>query len=76
MNDFWKEMEQGAKCIRLVEQLLREEKNALKQMKERGMQTASVEYRIARMEYALGQISIEPFWRDYFPPTKLKEIEL
>ena len=76
MTGFWKEIEQGARCVRLVEELLREEENILKHLKERGIRTASVEYRIARMKYALGQINIEPFWRDYYPPIKLKEIEL
>ena len=66
MTDFWKEIESGAKCIRLVEQLLLEEKKLLGRLKERGYSTNHSEYKIARMKYALGEISIEPSRKDYF----------
>ena len=62
MTSFWKEMEQGVKCIRLVEQLLREEEDLLERLKER----ATTEYRIARMKYALGEITTHPNYREYF----------
>lgn len=67
MTDFWKEIEQGAKCIRLIEQFLREEENLLNYLKERGKPAACVEYKIARMKYALGEISVRPDYRAYFP---------
>ena len=66
MTDFWKEIESGAKCVRLVEQLLREEENLLAHLKERGHSTNHSEFNIARMKYALGEISIQPSWKDYF----------
>ena len=67
MTDFWKEIEQGVKCIRLIEQFLREEENLLNHLKERGKPTACAEYKIARMKYALGEISVQPDYRTYFP---------
>lgn len=66
MTDFWKEIESGAKCVRLVEQLLREEEKLLVHLKERGHSTNHSRYRIARMKYALGEISIQPSCKDYF----------
>ena len=67
MTSFWKEMEQGVKCIRLVEQLLREEEDLLERLREReNFKTATTEYRIARMKYALGEISTHPNYREYF----------
>lgn len=67
MTDFWKEIENGAKCVRLVEQLLREEENLLVHLKERGHSTNHSRYKIARMKYALGETSLQPNWKDYFP---------
>ena len=69
MTNFWEEMEQGIKCIKLVEKLLKEEKNLLTYMQERGYQTASCNYNIARMEYALGHIAVRPNYNDYFHVT-------
>ena len=66
MTDFWKEMKQGVECIKLVEQFLREEEHLLNYLKERGMSTACSEYRIARMQFALGKISVRPDYRTYF----------
>lgn len=76
MTDFWKDIEQGARCIRLIEQFLREEQGVLKRLKEHGMATACSEYRIARMRYALGELSIDPNYRDYFPPKEDTFIEI
>lgn len=69
MTDFWKEMEQGIRCIKLVEQLLKQQKYRLDFLKERGCQTATCEFDIARMEYALGYITIPPNYKDYFHPV-------
>ena len=66
MTDFWKEIEQGAKCIRLVEQLLKEEEKLLIHLRERGYDARGSEYKIARMKYALGEISVPPSCKDYF----------
>ena len=74
MTGFWGEMEKADRCVELVEQFLKEEENILKRFKERGYQTCVVEYRIARMKYALGETDIKPLWRDYSPAIKLKEI--
>ena len=73
MTDWWKEMEQGVRCIRLIEQLLREEENLLKHLKEKGHPTKTSELRIARMKYALGEISIQPNFKDYFPTRNIDE---
>ena len=73
MTDWWKEIEQGVRCIRLVEQLLREEENLLKHLKEKGHPTKTLEFRIARMKYALGEISIKPNFKDYFPQRSINE---
>ena len=67
MTEFWKEMQQGVRCISLIEQLLREEERLVKHLSERGRSTNLSEYKIARMRYALGEISIHPHWKDYFP---------
>jgi hypothetical protein len=66
MTDFWKEIESGAKCVRLVEQLLREEEKLLAHLKERGYSTNHSRFKIARMKYALGETSLQPNWKDYF----------
>lgn len=67
MTDFWREIEQGAKCIRLVEQFLEEEEHNLNWLKDRGKTTSTCEFKIARMKYALGEISTEPDYASYFP---------
>ena len=71
MTEFWKEIESGAKCIRLVEQLLREEEKLLVHLKERGYSSNHSEFKIARMKYALGKLSLQPDWRDYFPTNNV-----
>ena len=73
MTDFWKEIDQGVKCVKLIEQLLREDENLLKYLNEKGHPTKSTEYRIARMKYALGEISIPPHYKDYFPQKNTNE---
>ena len=73
MTEFWKEMQQGVRCISLIEQLLREEESLLKHLKEKGHPTKTSEFRIARMKYALGDISIQPNWKDYFPQKNTNE---
>lgn len=65
MNEFWDEMSKADRCIRLTEQLLEEEKHLLKHMREKGHKTSAIEYRIARMEYALGKTKVHPNYRDY-----------
>lgn len=70
MTDFWKELDQGIKCIKLVEQLLKEKELLLDYLKERGSTTASVEFEIARMKYALGRIDKKPNYKQYFPAEK------
>jgi hypothetical protein len=67
MSNFWKEMECGVRCVRLVEQFLKEEENLLQHLTEMGCSTSHAEFTIARMKYALGEVSIRPNWRDYFP---------
>ena len=67
MTGFWKEMEQGVNCIRLLEQILEEERFLLRHLMEKGKPTNHVEYRIARIEYALGETSARPDRSDYFP---------
>lgn len=65
MEGFWGEMETALRCIKLVNQLLREEENIKMKMEERGQNTNMTEYNIARMEYALGMRSTCPNIRDY-----------
>ena len=65
MEGFWGEMETALRCIKLVNQLLKEEENIKMKMEERGQNTNIVEYNIARMEYALGMRSASPKVRDY-----------
>ena len=48
------------RCLELMEDLIREEYVALKRMKERGQSTRFVEFKIARMEYALGKRAEKP----------------
>lgn len=66
MSEFWDEMSKADRCIRLTEQLLNEERKILNHLRERGYNTSTSEYRIARMEYALGQKKLHPDYRDYF----------
>ena len=70
MTDFWKEMEQGVNCIKLIKQLLIEEERLVKHLSERGHSTKLSEYKIARMRHALGEISIYPNWKEYFPTSR------
>ena len=67
MTDWCKEIERGGRCIRRSEQLLREEENLLEHLKERGHSTNHSRFKIARMKYALGETSLQPNWKDYFP---------
>lgn len=66
MADFWKEIEKGYKCITLATQLLKEREKTSKYLKERGLDTRHAEFEIARLKYALGEISIAPDPKDYF----------
>lgn len=66
MIDFWKEMERGVECIRLVRQLLKEEENLARHLKSIGRQSCHSDFNIARMKYALGEISVRPNYKDYF----------
>lgn len=70
MTDFWREMDKGVKCIKLIEQFMMEEENLMRHLTERGKPTNHCEFKIARMKYALGEISIEPDYRTYFPTKK------
>ena len=54
MRDLLKEMSCGAKCIKLVKELLAEAKIELEQCKENGCSTNEIESKIARMKCALG----------------------
>lgn len=73
MTEFWTEMEKGVKCIRLVEELLREEEKLMHLSKERGRPTNASEYKIARMMYALGELHVKPSVRNYFPSNTLSD---
>lgn len=73
MTDFWKEIAQGVRCIKLVQQLLREEEKMLDFLQERGSSTNSTKFKIDRMKYALGEISIPPHYKDYFPQKHASE---
>jgi hypothetical protein len=53
------------RCMELMEDLLREEYHAMRMMKERGQNTRLVEFRIARMEYALGERKDKPTLVDF-----------
>ena len=64
----------GTKCIRLVKQLLAEEEILLMELQERGSSTTLSEFNIARMKYALGEISERPNCRDYFPSQGAKKL--
>ena len=65
MEGFWGEMEIALRCIKLVNQLLREEENIKMKMEERGQISNMTDFNIARMEYALGRSSTCPKIRDY-----------
>ena len=52
------------RCLELMENLLREEYRALEMMRERGQGTKFVEFRIERMEYALGLRDTKPSYAD------------
>lgn len=65
MKGFWGEMEIGLRCIKLVNQLLKEEENVKMKLEERGQTSNMTDFNIARMEYALGMRSTFPSIRDY-----------
>ena len=45
----------SARCITLVEQMLREKRNILHWLEENEKNSSVIQYDIARMEYALGE---------------------
>ena len=57
------------RCLELMEDLIREEYIAMKRMKERGQSTRFIEFRIARMEYALGQRAEKPTFSEFREDT-------
>ena len=61
VNDFRLE----ARCIVLVEQMLKEERSTLRWLQEHGKTTKLTEYKIARLEYALGERETPPHLRDF-----------
>ena len=65
MEGFWSEMETALRCIKLVNQLLKEEENVKMKLEERGQTSNMTDFNIARMEYALGTRSTCPKIRDY-----------
>ena len=57
------------RCLELMEDLIREEYIAMKRMKERGQSTRFIEFRIARMEYALGKRAEKPTFSEFREDT-------
>ena len=57
------------RCLELMEDLVREEYIAMKRMKERGQSTRFIEFRIARMEYALGKRAEKPTLSEFREDT-------
>lgn len=57
------------RCLELMEDLVREEYIAMKRMKERGQSTRFIEFRIARMEYALGKRAEKPTFSEFREDT-------
>ena len=55
----------ASRCVHLVESLLREEYGILRFLQERGKDTTTTEFRIARMEYALGERETPPSLKDF-----------
>lgn len=61
VNDFRLE----ARCVTLVERLLKEERSTLCWLQERGKTTSLTEYNIARLEYALGERETPPSFKEF-----------
>ena len=55
----------SARCITLVENLLREEYSVLRSLQERGKNTAMTEFKIARFQYALGERENLPSFNEF-----------
>lgn len=55
----------SARCIVLVEQLLKEKKGTLRWLEEHNRNTGIAEYEVARLEYALGEREEQPSLKDY-----------
>ena len=54
-----------ARCIVLIEQMLKEERTTLRWLRERNKTTKMTEYKIARLEYALGEREDRPSLREF-----------
>ncbi len=68
MTEFWKDMEIGARCIRLVECQLRAKESLLERYikEDRNEKLISaLRYEVAQCEYALGERQLQPMYRDY-----------
>ena len=54
-----------ARCVVLVEQMLKEERSTLRWLREHDKTTKLTEYKIARLEYALGERETPPRLREF-----------
>lgn len=54
-----------ARCVVLVEQMLKEERSTLRWLQEHDKTTKVTEYKIARLEYALGEREERPSLREF-----------
>lgn len=61
-----KEAEIYLRCKRLVKKMLEEQERVLEHFKKENKNTKYVEFEIARMKYALGEIDKYPDAREYF----------
>ena len=61
VNDFRLE----ARCVTLVERMLKEERSTLHWLQEHGKTTNLTEYNIARLEYALGERETPPSLKEF-----------
>lgn len=61
-----KEAEIYLRCKRFVKKRLEEEERVLEHFKKENKNTKYVEFEIARMKYALGEIDKHPDAREYF----------
>ena len=54
-----------ARCVVLVEQMLKEERSTLRWLQEYDKTIKMTEYKIARLEYALGEREERPSLREF-----------